>query len=225
MKQCSRGVPDLPKTSQNGSMVRDSATLDGGPISVGELQERILNKAVARDARCAVLESTHVQITIHACSQGLPPDPVHTQSAQIIRWETLDGVDLSEVFQRRFRVMQGGPHHLRGRFRQAVRSVLEVRHEAVRSQDIVTETRAWKIFCLFFSVLVAQTSIGWPREPRRPLRSVRQVHTGRVAGPVQRRHLVRSEGSFKGKRANLGGKRKGSMPEGAVGRGPVRASA
>ena len=45
----------------------------------GRVQGRILNKAVARDARCAVLESTYVQITIHACTQGLPPDPVHTQ--------------------------------------------------------------------------------------------------------------------------------------------------
>ena len=98
--------------------------------------------------------------TLDACSQGLPPDPVHTQCsansgggdgepAPNRSWETLDGIDLSEFFQRRFRVMQECPHHRRGSFRQAVRSVLEVRHEAVRSQDIVTETRAWNIFCLF----------------------------------------------------------------------------
>ena len=84
----------------------------------GKVQERILNKAVARDAPCAVLESTHVQITIHACSQGCH----RTQSTPSVRrtvvegtvspppnhsWETLDGIDLSEVFQRRFQVMQG----------------------------------------------------------------------------------------------------------------------
>ena len=83
----------------------------------------------------------------------MSPPPNHS-------WETLDGVDLSEFFQQRFQVMQGCPHHLRGRFRQAVRSVLEVRHEAVRSQDIVTETRAWKIFCLFPVFLLRRPASG-----------------------------------------------------------------
>ena len=61
-------------------------------------------------------------------------------------WETLDRVNL-QVLESRFPVLQNCPHSVRGRFRQAVRTALEGRSEAVRSQDALGEVRGWKLFC------------------------------------------------------------------------------
>ena len=66
----------------------------------------------------------------------------------------MDEVNLQELFQFRFPVLQSCPHHVRGRFRQANRRVLETRHEAVRSRDTVMEERSWKAFCLLPMLLL-----------------------------------------------------------------------
>ena len=68
--------------------------------------------------------------------------------AQETEWEALDSVNLHEVFEMRFRVLQNCPHHLRGRFRHASRCALEARDQAARAGDRVMELRAWKLFCL-----------------------------------------------------------------------------
>ena len=63
-------------------------------------------------------------------------------------WDWLDSVSLSEACGTRVPVLQSCPHHIRGRFRQAVRQALELRSHAVRTQDGVSEVRGWKLFCL-----------------------------------------------------------------------------
>ena len=83
-------------------------------------------------------------------------------------WEWLDGVNLQQVFDKRFRVMQGCPHHVRGRFRQATRCALEARHNAIRAQDRISEIRAWKLFCLLPFVLLHRP-IGGSRVSREDL--------------------------------------------------------
>ena len=63
-------------------------------------------------------------------------------------WEMLDQINLKEVFENRFLVLQSCPQSVRGRFRQAVRRALEARSEAARLHDNVGEGRGWKLFCL-----------------------------------------------------------------------------
>ena len=57
-------------------------------------------------------------------------------------WEVLDRVNLAEVFERKFNVLQNCPHHVRGRFRHACRQALEARSDAVRAHNDVGEIRA-----------------------------------------------------------------------------------
>ena len=105
-----------------------------------------------------MLEGLYVQVTLHGCRRGLPPeqpgrsagvshrcvDPTPFESSS---WDDVDGMCLERVYSR-FRVLQSCPYHLRGRFRKACRQVLESRHEGVQARDDVKETRSWKMFCL-----------------------------------------------------------------------------
>ena len=127
----------------------------GGHISA-RVQERILNIAVAHDARVSALESIFVSVTLAECEHVHDPVVTVPRAAALHTsasfsdscWETLDRVDLREVFDSRFPVLQNCPFSVRGRFRQAVRTALEARSEAVRSQDVLGEVRGWKLFCL-----------------------------------------------------------------------------
>ena len=125
------------------------------------MQERILNIAVAHDARVSALESIFVSVTLAECEHvhDLVTAPraaaPHTSASfSDSCWETLDRVDLREIFESRFLVLQNCPFSVRGRFRQAVRTALEARSEAVRSQDVLGEVRGWKLFGLlpFWSI-------------------------------------------------------------------------
>ena len=60
-------------------------------------------------------------------------------------------MNLTEVFERKFNVLQNCPHHVRGRFRHASRQALEARSDAVHND--VGENRAWKLFCLLLFLL------------------------------------------------------------------------
>ena len=60
-------------------------------------------------------------------------------------------MNLTEVFERKFNVLQNCPHHVRGRFRHASRQALEARSDAVHND--VGENRAWKLFCLLLFFL------------------------------------------------------------------------
>ena len=162
----------------SGSTTRGSSNHVGGAHCCARAQERILNGAVTRDVRCAAIESACVQITLQACQRGLPPEPSHCEQGQtsgdtpgltIVEnvshdsWCRLDGVDLQEVFDRRLRVMQGCPHYLRGRFRQATRCALEARHQAVRSQQDFGNACVEVV--LLDPLLVVAPAIWWaPRE-------------------------------------------------------------
>ena len=66
----------------------------------------------------------------------------------------MDAVNLEDLFQLRFPVLQSCPHHVRGRFRQANRQVLEAPHQVARSHDSVLEERAWKAFCILPMLLL-----------------------------------------------------------------------
>ena len=86
-------------------------------------------------------------MTLGECEQTLervatvarPVTPHTSGSFSDSCWETLHRVILQEVFESRFPVLQNCPHSVRGRFRQAVRTALEARSEAVRSQDVIGE--------------------------------------------------------------------------------------
>ena len=118
----------------------------------GRVQERILNLAIAVDARVSALECLFVRLTMAECQRQDPPmargefrrrqdqqEVVHQND-----WEWLNSVSLLEAFGRRVPVFQSCPYHIRGRFRQAVRQALELKSHAVKFQDRVSEVRGWK---------------------------------------------------------------------------------
>ena len=90
-------------------------------------------------------------------SQRVSGDARATTVADTVQnssWEAMDTTNVQEFFHKRYRVMQTCPHHVRGRFREAVRSTLEARRDAVRAHNGPMETRAWKVFCLLFFLLL-----------------------------------------------------------------------
>ena len=134
----------------------------------GRVQERILNMAIAVDARVSALECLFVKLTLAKCQRQDPPmvrgEVRRRQDQQDVThqndWEWLDSVSLVEVFGRRVPVLQSCPYHIRGRFRQAVRQALELRSHAVRTQDRVSEVRGWKLFCLLPLMLLRRENGG-----------------------------------------------------------------
>ena len=62
-------------------------------------------------------------------------------------WEWLDSISLLEVYGRRVPVLQSCHHHIRGRFRQAVRQALELSSHAVRIQDRTSEEVVLSVAC------------------------------------------------------------------------------
>ena len=144
------------KISRSGSAIKDVHVLVVVPILAGA-QERILNLAIFQDARRSAIEPLYVHVVLQMCrsaaAQRVPANPepqrgVQSPQRQETNCEVLDSVDVHEVFEMRFRVLQSCPHHLRGRFQHAARCALEARHQAVRAGDRVMELRAWKLFCL-----------------------------------------------------------------------------
>ena len=122
-----------------------------------------------------------MQLALQGCRQGLPPDhllgPLPAGRARVHQhppesfsdssWSELDQAGAG--FDTRFRVLQSCPHHLRGRFHQAARCALEVRHEAVSAGDPTTKNRAWTWFCLLLFMLFLK-QIGQGRVGKRELR-------------------------------------------------------
>ena len=118
--------------------------------TMGRSHQRILIFAIAQDARVSAIESAFVLTTLAQCERREEPVPFPTRSRipednnfPDVCWEKLDRIDLQDVYQSRFHVLQSCPHVVRGRFRQAVRRALEARSEAVRVQDAVGEVRGW----------------------------------------------------------------------------------
>ena len=133
-----------------------------------------------------MLEALYVQVTLHECRQGLPPDQPEPhpapESFSDSSWSKLDQVLLSQVFDTRFRVLQSCPDHFRGRFRQAARCALEARLQASIAGDLTAEHRAWKLFCLLPFMLL-----------RKP------IQQGRVEkSELCRRFDMFNEGKWKG---------------------------
>ena len=134
----------------------------------GSVQERILNMAIAVDARVSALECLFVKLTLAECQRQDPPmvrgEFRRRQDQQEVvhhnDWEWLDSVSLLEAFGRRVPVLQSCPYHIRGRFRQAMRQALELMSHAVRTQDRVSEVRGWKLFCLLLVMLLRRESGG-----------------------------------------------------------------
>ena len=139
-------------------------------------QERLLNVAVTHDARVSGLENLFVQLTLSLCRREVRgaagPEtngdgaqrhvarshPVNPEVYPDSCWEVLDSIDLEEAFQHRFSVLQSCPHHVKGRFRQVARHVLEARSHAVRIQDRRGEVRGWKLFCLMPMMFLRRSS-------------------------------------------------------------------
>ena len=73
---------------------------------------------------------------------GRPPRP----SVEAMQWEFLDEVNLHEIVQWKFKVLQSCPVHLKGMCRQASRVALEALHTAVLLDDETKQSRAWNLF-------------------------------------------------------------------------------
>ena len=134
----------------------------------GKIQERILNAVVVRDVRGTALESFYVHLVMQACSSegaAAPPEVGPRATADRApavgetQWNCLDDIQLQEMFQMRFRVLQSCPAHLKAKYRVALTTALEAVHEAAQRRDPVKEVRAWKLFS-FVAVLVASQTSG-----------------------------------------------------------------
>ena len=94
---------------------------------------------------------------MQACSSehsGVPPEfgpqatAEHAPAVGDAQLICLDGIQLQEIFQMRFRVLQSCPAHLKAKYRSALSAALEAVHEAAQRRDPVKEVRAWKLFSL-----------------------------------------------------------------------------
>ena len=131
----------------------------------GRIQERTLNAIVVRGP---ALDSFYIHLVMQACSSehaAAPPEvgpPTTADRAPAIgetQWNCLDDIQVQEIFQMRFRVLQSCPAHLKAKYRVALTTALEAIREAAQLRDPVKEVRAWK-FVQFVAVLVASQTIG-----------------------------------------------------------------
>ena len=123
-----------------------------------------MNAAAAHDARVTGLESAYVQLVLQACEQGTEEAPPCQHRRHVDRdlppescWEAFDAINLEDVFQKRFSVLQSCPHHLKGRLRYAFRLALQERHAAVVVGDRQREIRAWNAFTLIPNMLLQRS--------------------------------------------------------------------
>ena len=135
----------------------------GGHFSV-RAQEKILSIAAMTDSRVLLLQAMYVRLAMVACEQLPPPPPpqlppplavlrqerprrVAPETFSESAWSLLDDVNLTDMFQQRFSVLQSCQHHVRGRFIQANRKVLEAIHNAAMTNDPVMEERGSSSAC------------------------------------------------------------------------------
>ena len=97
--------------SSHGSTTKVSLWQGGGYISA-RVQERVLNIAVAHDARVSALESVFVLVTLGECDQTREPvvtvpRPVTPHTSGSFLERMFDRVNWQEVFESRFRAVSG----------------------------------------------------------------------------------------------------------------------
>ena len=118
----------------------------------GRVQERPLNHAAHINARVTSLECAYVRVILQACEVGAHQEQEKQWTRS--RWDVLDQVNLEEVCRTRFAVLQNCQFQLRGRFRQAARVALDS-EQCSDGQDVLMETRGWKLFILLPFMLVS----------------------------------------------------------------------
>ena len=122
-------------------------------------QEFLIGEACRFDARVALLEGVFVRVTLHMGEQmAVPPDSVpanvtrQVEAGTVVResqrWAQLDAVGLNDWMLRRVPMLKTCPRFMRGRFRQCWGTALRERCRARLAGDVVSESRAWKLFCL-----------------------------------------------------------------------------
>ena len=89
-------------------------------------------------------------------------------SRQEVGLSELTTVDLSSEFARRAQTLRAVPACVRGRWRNALRFVLEARQKARAGGDVEAETNAWKLFGLLPTLLLRKEP-GEKQVPRREL--------------------------------------------------------
>ena len=126
------------------------ARVSGSPTREPFLGE----KSSAVDARVALLESVFVSVALHMGRQehveGAVPATGPTRAVPGSRgrfpiagrvpsasWESLDSVNLEDIFLERVPVLRSCPHFMRGRLRQSFDFVLRERHRAHLAGDRV----------------------------------------------------------------------------------------
>ena len=157
--QCSRGWDALHETMRSWS-IRSREDLSEG---LG-LESPFLRPSTGKDLEQSGGERRPVcRVGVSVCadhdaslhgSRGYHPSLV-TPSARLVSVPetipeivpTVDAVNLQKLFHQQLRVMQACPNHLRGRFREVVRTCLGARHEAVHVHDILMETEHGNSFC------------------------------------------------------------------------------
>ena len=121
-------------------------------------QEFLFGEACRFDARVA-LEAVFVHVTLHIGEQmAVPPNSVPanvtrqveagTAVSESQRWAHLDSVGLNDWMLRRVPMLKTCPRFMRGRFRQCWGTALRERCRARLAGDVVSESRAWKLFCM-----------------------------------------------------------------------------
>ena len=102
-----------------------------------QLQEALLSRACAEDARVALLESVFVAMVLHVGRQsivpvgGSPAEPVTVSEG----WAQLDAVDLQEELLIRVPMLKSCPHWLRVRFGEELSVALRERCRAKLAND------------------------------------------------------------------------------------------
>ena len=127
-----------------------------------------------RDADRDCLQTTYLDLSLQGGHEFTNIHPNLFPTVHGANWTRL-----AQVSTPASEVLQSCPHHLRGRFHQAARCALEVRHVAVSAGDPTTKNRAWTWFCLLLFMLFLK-QIGQGRVGKRVATAVRRVQRGDV---------------------------------------------
>ena len=116
-----------------------------------------------------ILEPTVVQIPVAMEPRVRAPVRV---------FASLDAVDLSDVFERRAKVMRSVPHVLKGAFRMAMRVACQEILEGMEANSEVRVVRGWKLFLVLPRMMLFRPSRGGTVSRKTLESRVRQFQEG-----------------------------------------------
>ena len=114
--------------------------------------------------------------------------------------QSLDEVDLKEVFKKRSMVMKNVPPFLRGCFRGAMRLVCKTVNHGRRESNVQMETRGWKLFLLLPRMLVFRPPRGGLVPRQRLVERVNKFISGEWRSLVEGSLMVAASGEASSRR-------------------------